>query len=88
MCHGDVGVTYWWNDTYGAMRPDGFHDYSPVYKSMSIEERAKNSYLKWDYEHQCHDYSKIEEWVREHNAVVPPEGEELSQHTHDTTHMM
>ena len=79
MCHGDVSMTYWWNENYTVSWEDGQEVHSEWFNSLSIDERAKNGHKMWDIEHSCRLFEPIEEWVAKH-ALLPkgfsfPEGQ-------------
>ncbi|KAI9890545.1 MAG: hypothetical protein M1814_003885 [Vezdaea aestivalis] len=74
MCHADLSMTYWWNDTYTTINDHGATEYTQQYLNFTPGQRSFHSEVQWNIEHKCRALEPIKNWVREH-ALVPPSAE-------------
>jgi hypothetical protein len=63
MCSGDISMAYWWNRNFTMMDEHCIEQITPEYLNMTKKERAYNTTLLWDVEHQCRDLDAISGWV-------------------------
>ncbi|KAA8644989.1 uncharacterized protein ATNIH1004_009200 [Aspergillus tanneri] len=68
MCHGDISLVYWWNDTYSYIDETGAKQYSDDYLHRNGEERMTGSRTHWNTDVQCRDISAINDWARQHKV--------------------
>jgi hypothetical protein len=66
MCHGDISLVYWWNDTYSWTDEQGTKHYTEEYLSRNISQRAIGSHPHWDTDVQCRDFGPISDWMDDH----------------------
>ncbi|GAB0136510.1 hypothetical protein EsDP_00004810 [Epichloe bromicola] len=64
LCHGDISVVYWWNQNYTFVDQLGNRRYTEEYLRLSPEQRATNSFVKWDSKLQCRDMDAINAWAK------------------------
>jgi hypothetical protein len=57
-------MTYWWNADYTYRDEKGVEHFTDKYLNKSTKDRAYGSYLLWDVDHQCKDYSLIKQWTK------------------------
>ena len=71
ICHGDISMTYWWNNNYTTSLPDGTQVHSDWFNAATGEEREKSSFVFWDIEHSCRMQEPIDAWIEKHSPLPP-----------------
>lgn len=67
MCHADIAIMHWWNDTYSVVGEDGVVHLTEHYKSLTPSQQAEGAFAKWDTPVQCRDLEAINAWTMAHS---------------------
>lgn len=66
MCHGDIAMLHWWNDSYSYVDHSGAFRLTDHYLGLTPSQRAEGAFAKWDAQVQCRDLNAINAWAKAH----------------------
>ena len=67
LCHADIAIMHWWNDTYSYVDDAGAFHLTDHYFELTPSQRAEGAFAKWDTPVQCRDLNAIHKWAKEHS---------------------
>jgi len=67
LCHADIAIMHWWNDTYSYIDDAGAFHLTDHYFELTPSQRAEGAFAKWDTPVQCRDLNPIHEWAKKHS---------------------
>lgn len=66
MCHADIAIMHWWNDTYSYVDSAGVVQLTDHYRSLTPSQQAEGAFARWDTAVQCRDLYAINVWLKTH----------------------